>query len=276
MLLKVAILIDWAHLFNPLKKRNAMFWAIRILLVANMVHYITATFLEAFRCGPQRRLWDVFYKGGYCPINVVVLNLVASSVNVVSDVAILVLPQWVIWRLNMTRSAKAGVSVLFLIGIFAVVCAFCRVVWLTKLLDSKDEIYLAPITGAFAMGEMTAAFLIIGVPSVPRVFRTLFSQGSSVRSLMSRIRLLSWTGRRRISEGPDGGSGGTLGRPSWHNPAHHTPRGLWEFSDNDTFDLLSVSTAHVEADRHPAYDVNFPQNSIKRDMRVDVVNERIG
>lgn len=146
--------------------------------------------------------------------------------------------------------------------------------WLTKLLYSKDEIYLSPITGTFAMGEMTAAFLIIGVPSVPRVFRTLFSKGSAVRSLLSRIRLLSWNGRR-ISEGPDGGSGRTLGRPSWHNPAHHTPRGLWEISDNDTFDLLSVSTANVEANRHPAYDVNFPQSSLKRDMRVYVVNERI-
>lgn len=117
MLLKIAILVDWAHLFNPLKKRNVMFWAIRILLVANMVYYVTATFLEAFRCTPRRRLWDIMYEKGSCPINVVVLNLVASSINVVSDVTILALPQWVIWRLNMTRATKAGVSVLFLIGI---------------------------------------------------------------------------------------------------------------------------------------------------------------
>lgn len=117
MLLKIAILIDWAHLFNPLKKRNLMCWAIRILLVANVVYYIIATFLETFRCTPQRKIWDIFYEGGSCHVDVVVLNLAASVVNVVSDVAILALPQWVIWRLNMTRPAKFGVSVLFLIGI---------------------------------------------------------------------------------------------------------------------------------------------------------------
>lgn len=156
----------------------------------------------------------------------------------------------------------------------AVVCAICRMAWLTRLLDSKDEIYLAPIAGAFAMGEMIAAFLIIGVPSLPRVCRTLFSKDSAVRSLLSRIRLPSWNGRRRTSDGPDGCSG-TLGRPSWHNPARHTPRGLWGISDNDTFDLLSFSTADVEANRSPAYDVSFPQNSVKRDMRVDVVKEWI-
>ncbi|KAK7700369.1 hypothetical protein SLS64_010977 [Diaporthe eres] len=230
-----------------------MFWAIRILLATNMVYYIIATLLEAFRCTPQRRLWADFYERGHCPINAVVLNLAASVVNVVSDVGILVLPQWVIWRLNMPRATKAGVSALFLIGIFAVVCAICRMAWLTRLLDSKDEIYLAPIAGAFAMGEMIAAFLIIGVPSLPRVCRILFSKDSAVRSLLSRIRLLSWNGKRRVSDGPDGGSG-TLGRPSWHNPARHTPRGLWGISDNDTFDLLSVSTADVEANRYPAYD----------------------
>lgn len=117
MLLKVAILVDWSHLFNPLKKRNVMFWAIRILLATNMVYYIIATLLEAFRCTPQRRLWADFYERGYCPINAVVLNLAASVINVVSDVGILVLPQWVIWRLNMARATKAGVSALFLIGI---------------------------------------------------------------------------------------------------------------------------------------------------------------
>lgn len=117
MFVKVAILVDWAHLFNPLRERNSMFWAVRILVAANVVYYITAAFLETFRCTPQKKVWDVFYKGGYCPVNVVVLNLVASIINLISDVAILALPQWVIWRLNMTRAIRAGVSVLFLIGI---------------------------------------------------------------------------------------------------------------------------------------------------------------
>lgn len=143
--------------------------------------------------------------------------------------------------------------------------------WLTKLLYSRDEVYLAPLTGAFALGEMTAAFLIIGVPSVPKVFRTLSSQGSAVRSLLSRIRLLNWTGRKRTTEEPKGGSG----HPSWRSSGHRKPRGLWDIRDDDTFDLLSVTTAYIEAEQFPACDVSFHQNAIKRDMRVDIVNERI-
>lgn len=94
-----------------------MFWAIRILLVTNVICYIITAFLEAFRCTSQRKIWDVLYEGGYCPVDLTVLNLVTAVINVISDVTILALPQWVIWRLNMTRATKAGVSLLFLVGI---------------------------------------------------------------------------------------------------------------------------------------------------------------
>lgn len=158
----------------------------------------------------------------------------------------------------------------------AIVCAICRMVWLLKIVNAEDMTYLSPNTGAFSLGEMTAAFLVIGVPSVPRVFKTLFCQGSAIRTLWSSIKLPSWTGRRRTSGGPKGGGGRTPNQPAWHIPVHHKPRGVWEIGHNGTFDLLSVSTAHVEADQYPAHAVNFPRNSIKRDMRVDVVNERVG
>jgi hypothetical protein len=78
-------------------------------------------------------------------------------------------------------------------------------------------------------------------------------------------------GRKRTTEEPKGGSGHLPRRSS----VHRKPRGLWDISDDDTLDLLSVTTAHVQADQCPAYDMNFPENAIRRDMRVDVVNERI-
>lgn len=117
MLLKVAILVDWAQLFNPLRKRNAMFWTINILLAANVIFYFSSTFLALFHCTPQRKIWDVLYEGGHCQINIKVMNLVASVINIISDITILALPQWVIWRLNMTKATRAGVAVLFLIGV---------------------------------------------------------------------------------------------------------------------------------------------------------------
>lgn len=158
------------------------------------------------------------------------------------------------------------------------VCALCRLAWIAEFLHSEDELYLASIIGVFAIGENTAGFLIIGVPSVPKVFRTFSHKDSAVRSGLSGIKLPSWTGRRRTAEGPDGGSGSgrALVQPSWRTPVHQKSRGAWAISENDSLEILSPSTTRVEAGRHPTHSVNLPQNSIKRDVRVDVVNERVG
>lgn len=148
-------------------------------------------------------------------------------------------------------------------------------VWLTKILHSEDDTYLIPIMGTFTLGEVTAAFLVIGVPSVPKIFHTLTSQGSAVRTLLSRIRLLSWIGRRRNAQRLEHGSARTLSQPPWRGTVHKRPRDAWETSDNDTFDLLSASTAHVEADWCRAYDfdLSIPQSSVKNGSRVDVTAE---
>lgn len=117
MLLKTAILVDWLRLFNPLRQRNALFWTIHVLIAANVIYYICAIFLEAFHCTPQRKIWDVFYEGGNCRVDIKLLNLAASVVNLISDIAILAVPQMIIWRLHRSRASRAGVAVLFLIGI---------------------------------------------------------------------------------------------------------------------------------------------------------------
>lgn len=144
-------------------------------------------------------------------------------------------------------------------------------VWLTKLQQFRDETYNNPIIGAFGLGEITAAFLIIGVPAVPRILRGKFSQDSAVRYLLSRIKLLSWTGKKRPAEAPDGGSGRTQSQAPWRSALFRKPRGAWDTSTNDTFDLLSVSTVHVDEEQNPA-----PTETTKGDMGLDVVNERIG
>lgn len=54
--------------------------------------------------------------GGYC-LNVESLNVSASAVNVVSDTVIFLLPQALIWRLNMTTKRKIAVSLIFFIAI---------------------------------------------------------------------------------------------------------------------------------------------------------------
>lgn len=42
--------------------------------------------------------------------------LTSTTVQVVSDIAMFLLPQRIIWRLQMTRGEKIGISIIFGIG----------------------------------------------------------------------------------------------------------------------------------------------------------------
>lgn len=114
MCLKIAILLDFLRLFIPLGQRNWLFWTLHGLIWANIALYGIGTLLETWRCSPREKIWNPLFAGGTCVIGA--SNLASGVINIVSDILILALPQWVIWNLHITRAKRVGVSLLFVIG----------------------------------------------------------------------------------------------------------------------------------------------------------------
>jgi hypothetical protein len=117
MLLKVAILLSWIRLFTPARQRNAMFWISHVLIWSNILFYGIGTIVEIFQCTPREKIWNPVYKGGNCPINMTQHMIASLVINWVSDVVILILPQRVIWKLNISTAQKVGLSLLFAVGL---------------------------------------------------------------------------------------------------------------------------------------------------------------
>ncbi|KAI0465885.1 hypothetical protein F4859DRAFT_499545 [Xylaria cf. heliscus] len=229
MFLKLAILVDWLRLFVPLGQRNAIFWTIHILIWSNIIYYVSGTFLEIFRCTPRQKIWDPLFEGGICPIDINANNFASTIINLASDLAILAVPQWIIWRLQMSTAKRVGISLLFVIGLFAVVAGVFRLVLLLKILDNSDTIYYVGLVGLWGLGEIAAGFLIIGIPAIPKVTKSI-PISASVVSLLH-----SWT---RPS-----GSGGRVPSSwrSWGKPPTRKRRGQWDITDLETLDLVSVN-----------------------------------
>lgn len=93
-----------------------MYCASHALIWANFLFYFTSSFLEIFACTPISKAWDPLITTGHC-INTLALNVAASIINFISNLAILILPQLSIWKLQMDTRRKIQVSVLFLLGI---------------------------------------------------------------------------------------------------------------------------------------------------------------
>ncbi|KAK8043978.1 hypothetical protein PG993_004002 [Apiospora rasikravindrae] len=253
MCLKVAILVNWLRIFVPAGQRNGTWWTLHVLIWAHVIFYSITALTGIFSCQPRQKIWDPWYVGGNCPINVKVQHIFISVFNFVSDTAILAMPQRIIWRLQMSRSQKWGLSLLFLIGIGSVQPSFnsesqanrvscqsawvsgvARTVYFVKMLENDDAMYNLTGVAIWTVWEMAAAFMVMGAPALPRAFKTL-PMSESVASIF----------RSRFRRGQDSSSQPALPQYRLYRPKPRRLRGLWEISDLETADLVSMRSVHT-------------------------------
>jgi hypothetical protein len=116
MVVKVAILLDWVHLFVPKGTKNAFWWTCHITLWINVLFYSASKIASNVSCIPHEAIWDKTIPDAKC-LNERLLIVVVAALNSVSDLIILLLPQAVIWNLKMSFNKKLGVSVIFAMGL---------------------------------------------------------------------------------------------------------------------------------------------------------------
>ena len=85
-------------------KRDLIYWAFIVLIVANTGFYVSGFFMEIFACAPRAKIWNPLLPGTCQDPAVAVL--VAGVFNCVSDVLMLLLPLYAIWRLNIKLKTR--------------------------------------------------------------------------------------------------------------------------------------------------------------------------
>jgi hypothetical protein len=115
MSLKVGILLEWIKIFVPHGTRNLFWWVSIIVLVVNIGLYVAFVFVEIFACSPRQKIWNLILHGKCLDLGTV--NVVSAIINLLSDIAILLLPQRAIWSLHMSLRKKIKVAPMFAVGI---------------------------------------------------------------------------------------------------------------------------------------------------------------
>ncbi|MCJ1262841.1 hypothetical protein MMC22_002711 [Lobaria immixta] len=101
-----------------------------------------------------------------------VVNIAASIINSVCDFIILLLPQGVIWKLQMPIRRKLGISAIFLIGLLACIASIMRLYYSIRVLQTGDDTYYLVIFGLWTHAEFTLAIICGSLPVSPRFFQT--------------------------------------------------------------------------------------------------------
>jgi len=109
---KACILILYLRIFTDRWVRIAT-WIVLALVVGWLV---TGVSLSLTTCQPFAFRWDKSIPGGHCPMDMAMLWRIATFPNIISDVAILVLPFSTLYGLKTSRARKVGLFVTFLTG----------------------------------------------------------------------------------------------------------------------------------------------------------------
>ena len=109
---KLAILCLYLRLFTQKIYRYASYLLIGILITTAIVNSISA----GVSCTPFAYNWDKTIPGGRCFPDINAWYLWVSFPNIVTDVFMLILPLPVIWKLQMSRKNKLGLTMVFCTG----------------------------------------------------------------------------------------------------------------------------------------------------------------
>ncbi|KAK0516092.1 hypothetical protein JMJ35_002126 [Cladonia borealis] len=175
----LTILLQMMRIFVP-TKRGLVYWLIQAFMWLNALFYTANVLSVIFQCSPIHKAWISSIRGHCVDTN---LNLVVTgTINVISDVLILILPLWTIWHLKMDIRAKMSVSVVFMAGIFANFAGIMRLVFSIRIINGTDLTYLRLQHGMWTIAEITTAILCASLRLVPKFIALCRPRRPTLRS----------------------------------------------------------------------------------------------
>ncbi|TVY22574.1 L-fucose-proton symporter [Lachnellula hyalina] len=134
MVTKTSILVFYLRMSKNTQSllRIASYITLGIVNVAGVV----LTFLNTFQCSPVRAAYDPALSQGRC-LSIVTLYLCSAPVNIITDLAILVLPIPVLTGMRLPQRQKTILVLTFALGIFVTVVDVVRIYYLQQASNNQ-------------------------------------------------------------------------------------------------------------------------------------------
>ncbi|KAI0906217.1 hypothetical protein F4823DRAFT_607967 [Ustulina deusta] len=170
-LVKSSILIEWHRVFAPTRTQSVFTMTCLTLLAVNVLSYAGLFITLNLNCRPFERIWNKTIQGS-C-IDLRTIHLAAAIIDLILDVAILLLPQRIIWKLQLSYPKKIGISTVFTIGILATIASLFLIIAISAWKMSSDMTYHYSGVALWAIAEMTCGILVFCAPAVPKFCQDL-------------------------------------------------------------------------------------------------------
>ncbi|KAK8137908.1 CFEM domain-containing protein [Apiospora sp. TS-2023a] len=208
-LTKVSILCFYLKVFPARSFRNVAY----VLIGLNLVYALTYDLLLAFQCQPIDGAW-LFWDGEYkakC-ISINVLGWSAAGVNIVLDLATIILPLPQLFQLSMSLKKKAQIVLMFAVGFFV---TFVSIIRLRSLIEFGTTQNVTPDTnnirtytedyvevGYWSTIEVPVGIICACMPAIRSLFSLVFPKVfGTTRGDKSSYALNSFSPASKLSSG---------------------------------------------------------------------------
>ncbi|KAK3613643.1 hypothetical protein LTR56_027759 [Elasticomyces elasticus] len=209
---KLAILLQYLRIFPQVLVRRLCF-----ALMGVVVLYTCWTVLSAiFACTPIHFFWAQGLKQqlhGTC-LKRLVVWFVNASINILTDIAIVILPMPWLRALNLPKRQRIALMLVFCLGGLTCVVSICRLQGLYAIAVSPDVSWNNPLAGIWSSLEVQIGIICSCLPvlrtNVSRIFSHLMTTHSGAGAPSDRFNATGYVGGRFTRWRMDGEEGLTL------------------------------------------------------------------
>ncbi|KAL8836141.1 MAG: hypothetical protein Q9170_003034 [Blastenia crenularia] len=192
---KLSILATYLRIFISPSYRISCY-ALAAFLVANWFTFTVACFKM---CTPLPYLWDRKIAGGHC-FDINQFYRWSAFPNIVTDVAMLVLPLPVVWKLHTSQNIKIGLTIMFTTGSIGLLTSIMRFAGYFFNNPTSDSTYSGSYLYIYVICE-SSMYTIAACLLTYKPLATLFRKDGPLSMIWSRSRALTWKSSQTSSGG---------------------------------------------------------------------------
>ncbi|KAH6714832.1 hypothetical protein BKA61DRAFT_343667 [Leptodontidium sp. MPI-SDFR-AT-0119] len=179
MCVKLSILLLYLRL-SPYRPFRIAVW---VVITTTVLYSFLGSFEFIFNCQPIAKNWDLTITGGKC-INVSKILMTHGSINIVTDVAMLVLPIVLVRKLKLPMKQKVALAGLFMTGTLVCIVSCIRLKTIMDLIRSPDFTWVGAENTVWSVVEVFVGIICACFSSFKPFLRRHFPKviGSSYHS----------------------------------------------------------------------------------------------
>ncbi|MCJ1331320.1 hypothetical protein MMC10_008009 [Thelotrema lepadinum] len=211
-LIKISILLLYIRIFGRQRYFRLTAYSLSLLTICWSIMVILVC---AFQCRPVSYIWDKSIAGGSC-IDALQFFVVGSTIDVVTDFAILLLPLPSVVRLQLGVWQRVGLVAVFLLGSLTCVFSLVRLVVITQQLANfdLDVTWASTPIAIWSTAEPCLGILAACLPTLRPLFARFITKVSSTNRSRTTPSGTTPVGRAgdsyrlgKVSRGTGSGSG---------------------------------------------------------------------